>query len=220
MFNTTMISKRDLSCLPDVNKLRRLMRSLAMLDAIVCPDWQYRYFSFDAKWNRDAQLGSMRDGEGDYLFAVFNQAGCWLKGFAHEAVMSPFAVEPPTSAVLDGVPTDFSGCLNDPALVIDETTFCIWRRYEDAVWQHGPVTFPAGYDDPDGSAGLLQWYDGDPKSYHRWAEGYYERELPIGAIEAIYAHIPLDARVVGALNAKITLDALASDVESIGYPVR
>ncbi len=44
-----MISTRDLSGLPPVDALRRVMRSLAMLDAILCPDWQGRYFSFNSR---------------------------------------------------------------------------------------------------------------------------------------------------------------------------
>ncbi len=43
-----MISTRDLSQLPDVDPLRRLMQSLAMLDAILSPDWELRYYSFNA----------------------------------------------------------------------------------------------------------------------------------------------------------------------------
>lgn len=43
-----MISTRDLSELPDVNGLRRLLMSMAVLDAILCRDWQYRYYSFNS----------------------------------------------------------------------------------------------------------------------------------------------------------------------------
>jgi hypothetical protein len=57
----------------------------------VCPDWQYRYFSFDSRWGAGEQMASMRNGQGDQYFALFNRAGCWLKGFDHESVMSPFA---------------------------------------------------------------------------------------------------------------------------------
>ena len=37
-----MNSTRDLSQLPGVEGLHKLLQSLAMLDAIVCPEWQYR----------------------------------------------------------------------------------------------------------------------------------------------------------------------------------
>jgi hypothetical protein len=62
-----VISTRDLSLLPDVESLRRLWQSMAMLDAILSPDWEYRYYSFNAAWGAGEEMGSMRDGCGDSL---------------------------------------------------------------------------------------------------------------------------------------------------------
>jgi len=195
------------------------MQSLAMLDAILSREWQYRYFSFNRHWSSGEQMGSMRNGQGNHYFALFNVAGCWLKGFDHEAPMSPFASNPPKSVagVFDGVPAEFQACLTEPAFVIDETTFCIWRRYDDGVWRRGPVSFAAGEDDPDGSAGLLQYLDGRPQTYREWATEYYEREIPFGAVQSIYAHDPLDQRMVSELNPEVSLSELSDDVEEIGY---
>src|SRR5690349_3975316 len=67
---TAMISTRDLSRLPDVDALRRLLQNMAMLDAILSPEWEYRYYSFNSKWARGEQMGSMRDGCGDDFFAL------------------------------------------------------------------------------------------------------------------------------------------------------
>ena len=44
------ISTRNLEGLPDVTRLKRLLQSLAMLDAILMPEWEYRYYSFNAHW--------------------------------------------------------------------------------------------------------------------------------------------------------------------------
>ena len=44
-----MISTRDLSRLPDIGGLQVLSQSLAMLDAILCPAWEYRYYSFNVQ---------------------------------------------------------------------------------------------------------------------------------------------------------------------------
>jgi hypothetical protein len=215
-----VISTRDLSSLPDIDALRRVIQSLAMLDANLSREWEYRYFSFNRHWSSGEQMGSMRNGQGDHYFALFNAAGCWLKGFDHESPVSPFASNPPkpVAGVFDGVPTEFQTCLTEPAFVIDETTFCIWRRYAGAAWQRGPVRFPAGEEDPDGSAGLLQHLDGRPRTYRDWAADYYDREVPLGAVQSIYAHEPLDQRVVAELNADVSLSELAIDVDEIGYP--
>jgi hypothetical protein len=217
-----VISTRDLSSLPDVDALRRLMQSLAMLDAILSREWEYRYFSFNHRWSPGEAMGSMRNGQGDHYFAIFNDAGCWLKGFGHEGSMSPFAGNPPKVAagVLDVVPAEFQACLTEPAFVIDETTFCIWRRYTDGAWQRGSVTFPAGEGDPDGSAALLQYLDGRPQTYRDWAIEYYERDVPLSAVRAIYAHEPLARPLVTDLNAEVTLSELNDDADEIGYPQR
>jgi hypothetical protein len=216
-----VISTRDLSELPVVDDLRRLMQSLAMLDAILCREWEYRYFSFNSRWAVGEQMGSMRDGQGDHYFAMFNAAGCWLKGFAHEAPMSPFRNDPARVAagILEGVPTEFSACLSEPAFVIDETTFCIWRCYGDREWRHGPVTFSEDDEDPDGSAALLRWLDGRAETYRKWAEEYYEREVALSAVRAVYAHQPLNQGLVGQLNDAILMEELREDISEIGYPL-
>jgi hypothetical protein len=53
-----MISTRDLSKLPDIASFRRLTRALAMLDAILSPEWQYRYYSFNAHWSAGEMMAS------------------------------------------------------------------------------------------------------------------------------------------------------------------
>jgi hypothetical protein len=123
------------------------MQSLALLDAILSPDWEYRYFSFDSRWGPSERMGSMRNGQGDHWFALFSSAGCWLKGFDR----------------------------------------------------------------------LLWWLDGRPETYREWAGEYYEREVPLAAVRSIYAHQPLNQRLVSELNEELRLSDLMSDVEEIGY---
>jgi hypothetical protein len=52
-----MISTRDPSLLPDVDGLRLTLQSMAMLDAILSPEWQFRYYSFNAAWDADQDKG-------------------------------------------------------------------------------------------------------------------------------------------------------------------
>ena len=120
--------------------------------------------------------------------------------------------------MFDGVPAEFRACLTEPAFVNEETTFCVWRRYLDPGWQRGPVRFPAGEEDPDGSAGLLRYLDGRPQTYRDWAADYYERDMPLAAVRSIYAHRPLDQPLVEELNAEVSLSELSDDVDEIGYP--
>jgi hypothetical protein len=156
-------------------------------------------------------MGSMRNGCGDDFFALFNDAGCFLKGFAHEAPMRSWP------GVLESVPPEFAACLTEPAFNIEDTTFCIWRRYSDETWQRGEIEFPARAD-PDGSGFLLSPLDGEPTTYKSWAEDYYERPVDLAIVQQVYAHKPLKAKDVKQLNEGITLKELAPDIKEIGYP--
>ena len=113
------ISTRNLGALPDVERLKALLQSLAVLDAILSPEWEYRYYSFNSKWSLGEQMGSMRNGSGDDFFALFNSAGCFLKGFSHDCPMSPYRNEPPViwPGILDSVPDDFLSAVNEPAFL-------------------------------------------------------------------------------------------------------
>ncbi len=214
-----MISTRDLSGLPDIDTLRRRMQSMAVLDAILSPDWQFRYFSFNSKWSKGEQMGSMRDGCGDDLFAHFTKAGCFLKGFAHESPMSPYRVQPKRlwGGVLDSVPKVFAKSLREPAFSMDDTTFCVWRLYGDPMWSRGDIEFPEGKD-PDGSARFLRYYDGKPATYRKHAADYFETDVPLKLIRAVYAHEPLTDELVQAVNPEVMLADLKADLEEIGYP--
>ncbi len=215
-----MISTRNLSLLPDVNGLRRTLQSMAMLDAILCPEWPFRNYSFNAAWNVGEKMGSMRNGSGDDFFAHFSAAGCWLKGFANEYPMTPYREAPPRvwPGILDSVPEVFNACLREPAFSPEVVTFCIWRRYGEPTWQVGPIAFPADHPDPDGSGVLLSPLDGRPRTYQEWAADYYEQEVSLSAVEHVYQHRALTAEVAALLNPEVSLRELAADVSEIGYP--
>jgi hypothetical protein len=218
-----MISTQNLLQLSDIASLKDLSQSLALLDAILSPQWDLRYYSFNSRWNEGEEMASMRDGCGDEYYMLFTSAGAILKGFAHESSMTPYRVNPPQiwPGVLDNVPEEFASFLSEPAFALEDTTFCIWRRHTDDQWQHGPITFPEE-EDPDGSAGLLALFDGDPRNYMAWAEEYFEdengmREVDLAAIRHIYQHRPITEKIVKTLNPALSLPALQEDLAEIGY---
>jgi hypothetical protein len=183
------------------------------------PEWESRYYSFNSKWGEGEMMASMRDGSGDEYFILFNPHGAIMKGFAHESPMSPYAIESgkPWAGVFDSVPDEFKGFLSEPAFSIEDTTFCIWRKYTDSSWQVGSIDYPEG-DNPDGSEDLLCILDNQPSTYKEFAEEYYEREIDLSAVEQIYQHKALTPEIVAALNVDVSLGALKSDIEEIGYP--
>jgi hypothetical protein len=211
-----MISTRNLDALPDIPGFRRLTRALAMLDAIMSPVWQFRYYSFTCRWAEGEMMASMRNGSGDEWFALVSPAGVALKGLAHEAPI--YEQGAPFPGIFETLPAEFrADFLEEPAFDAANTTFCVWRRISDERWHCGPVKLPAG-DDPDGSAELLSILGGQPEQYVRFAADYYERQIAVADVAAIYAHERLTADLVRRLNPELTLDALADDVEEIGYP--
>ncbi len=210
-----MSTAETLSSLPDVDELRRLCQALATLDAILCPEWEYRYFSFNGSWAPGELLSSMRNGEGDDWLILFNSQGAIVKGFV---MASKMAENCPWSGVVDSVPSEFSGFLNEPAFAIDKTTFCLWRRRSDDSWSAGEIDYPGGRD-PDGSGKLLGFLDGEPSTYQRWGEEYYGARLNPRAIEQIYRHEKLTEFLVRSLNPKVKLRDLRTEIEEIGYPL-
>ena len=215
-----MPSIRDLSALPEAGGLRRLSQSLAMLDAILCPEWQYRYHSFNANWAAGEEMASMRDGCGDSYFILFTKAGAIMKGFAHESEVWRKTLQRgrPWAGIFDGVPEEFAGFLNEPAFSIADTTFCLWRRPSDPAWRAGTIE-PLDGEDPDGSAELMRLLDGDPEAYRAWAEDYFETTVSLSAVEHIFGHRSLTEEVVNALNPELSMTDLVEDASEIAYPM-
>jgi len=215
-----MISTRHLSELPSIETLKKLTQSLALLDAILMRQQEYRYYSFNSKWGENEQMASMSNGSGDEWYCGFGPPGAFLKGFDHESEMSPWAIEVPKvwPGVLDGVPEIFKSFATEPAFSMENTTFCIWREIQDSQWSTGKISFPAT-DDPDGSEGLLAILDGKPISYKTWAEEYYECSVSLAAVRKIYEHAPLSPELVRELSGTAEFGSLLSDAAEIGYPV-
>lgn len=211
-----MISTRDLSGLPDILGFRRLTQSLAMLDAILSPEWDGRYYSFNSRWADGEMMASMRNGCGDHWFALSSAAGVALHGLAHECPV--FRPNSPWPGIFDSLPREFdANFLKEPAFDTANSSFCIWRRATDKGWSCGSVEFPPG-EDPDGSAWLLAILAGQPEQYVQFAAEYYERDLGVADVAAVYQHAALTEALVRRLNPEVDLESLAEDIGEIGYP--
>ncbi len=210
-----MTSTNDLSGLPDLEGLRRLTQALAALDAVLCPEWEYRYYSFDSEWGEDEMMASMRDGEGDHWFALLCPAGAALVGLAHESPDSPSATGcAPDPRLFGSLPAEFhANVLQEPAFNADVATFCIWRLTSDDGWSTGHAA-PA-----DGSDDLLEILGGNPETYRQFASEYFEVDVSIDDVRAVYAHAPMTRELASRLNPEIDYDALTTDLAGIGYPL-
>ncbi|MET8982360.1 hypothetical protein ABZX85_42965 [Streptomyces sp. NPDC004539] len=210
--------------LPEITALRDHCRSLAVLEAILSPEWADRYHSFDASWSETEETASMRDGEGDEYSIVFSPAGAYVRGFAHESPMSPYQNDGPWPGVLDSVPEVFAPCVDEPAFSDEDgmpvVTACLWRRTGDEGWSTGEIDFPESFNgDPDGSRSLFALLtDRSAEAFQEWAEDYYETEVDLDAIRHVLASRPLTEDVVTRLNPEVRLTGLAKELTEAGYP--
>ncbi|WP_069173645.1 hypothetical protein [Streptomyces griseus] len=210
--------------LPSLADLRNLCRSLAMLDAILSPDWEGRYHSFGAGWSDGEEVASMRNGSGDEYSIVFTAAGAYVRGFDHESPMSPYGNDgEPWPGVIDEVSEVFRRFVVEPAFTDEDgvpvVTVCLWRGLTDDRWQHGVIDFPTGRADPDGATRLFALLvDGSPEVFQRFAEDYYEVPVDLEAVRDVYDLRPLSQELVSSLNSEVALTELAEDIAEIGYP--
>ena len=214
------------SQLPGISIIRDRARAMAVLDAIMSPDWESRFYSFDSRWSPTEEMASMRDGCGNDYSVVFSPAGAYARGFDHESPTSPYRVTPPVPwpGLFDGMPAAFLHHVTEPAFSDQDgtprVTVCFWREEADAEWRAGSVeAVPAGVDDGDSAEWLFDVLaDGRPEAYQEFAEEYYEVTVDIEAVRHVYALRPLTQSVVSALNPDADLAALDKDLRQIGYP--
>ncbi|MGO4528733.1 hypothetical protein AB4Z30_06595 [Paenibacillus sp. 2TAF8] len=198
--------------MPRISECQRILKAAAMLDAILMPEWEYRYYSYNTQWDANEQMASMRDGEGDHYFALFDSSNrLIIKGY-DKAYASLHQDQ--LGNVLEGVPADFKTTfLDEPAFMMDQTTFCIWNEEEQNEWTSSRHLADEAY-------ALLEVLVGGAEHYHAWAQEYYEVELDLEPIQHVFAMKPLDEQLLQALNPEIELDELEEDIAEIGYRFR
>ena len=200
---------QDSHDLPSIPELRRVAQTLAMLDAILSPDWEYRYYSFNSAWGPGEEMASMRNGSGDDWFLLLDHAGAAIKGFAHELADGPGLPQ----NIQAQVPADFSSFLNEPAFSMQQATFCYWRKTGDSSWSKVD-----GGPDDDGADQMLSLVTSGPSGYKGWAEDYFEVPVALDAVTALFAHAPLSDSLILALNPDADTDFTYGQAQEIGYP--
>jgi hypothetical protein len=217
------VTAQDLvRALPDVATLRRRCRALAMLDAILSPDEEDRYYGYNTSWGPDSEIAEMSNGSGDEFHIVFGPAGVFVRGFDHESVMSPARNDEELwPGLADDVPAAFTALLDEPAFSWGAqfyATVCVWRETGDDRWHTGDIDYPPGTD-PDGADHLFAiLLDDTPASYRRFAEDYYEVVVDPDVVNDVYALTPLTDVLVKRLNPGLAVRRLRADIEAIGYP--
>jgi len=240
-------STENLSSLISPQKLQQLCKSIATLEAIVCPEWEYRYYSYQKDWSETEEFCEMRDGQGDYMLILFSEVGVCINGFAHESQLNGWSKVANkkissffdglfgkstsnsklrldvSASILENLPLQFHEFIYGEPVKSIGTTFCIWSTSDKKKWELGKLNLPND-NYKDGSSDLLKLLDGNPKTYKTWAEEYYEDEefeeifLKLGYVEYIYQGKELTKDLVLQINPNIeSFSHLEKDLNQIGY---
>ncbi|MFH8582464.1 hypothetical protein [Streptomyces zaomyceticus] len=213
--------------LPAPEIVRARSKAMAMLDAVLSPEWEFRYYSYDRLWVPSEELASMKDGSGNDYVIVFAEPGVYAQATCHESPISAYRVSPPAPwpGLFDSLPQALRSFAREVAFLdpngVQRATVCLWREVTDSEWKCGDVQVPSeDEEDADGAEwlfGLL--LEGSAEAYLEFAGDYYEVAPPLEAVQHIYDLKPLTREVVSALNPAVRLEDLADDITQIGYPV-
>ena len=81
-------STENLNLIPKPEDLQKLCKSISALEAIISPEWEYRYYSYQKDWSESEEFCEMRNGQGDQMLIVFSKDGNCINGFAQESEMN------------------------------------------------------------------------------------------------------------------------------------
>ena len=207
-----MISTKNYGELPNREVLERICKAISVLDAIICQEWEFRYYSFNSNWSETERVMRMRNGEGDEMHILFRADGCAINGFADEYKQQDIG------KLTRGLPEMFHEFAFGEPIKSIGTTFCLWTA-ESSNWQVGSVE-----NCEDNSERMLGILDGNPQTYIDWAEEYFqefykESGIPIDTVAKIYDGETLTKEMV--LSIVDELDdwgKLEEDLKGIDYP--
>ena len=189
-------------------------------EAIFAVEQGSSVYEFHAQWSRSEQMGAIKNGSGDELFVHFTPAGCFIKGFAHESVMTPYRTNPLTHwpGLLSSVPLAFESSLKEPAFDIPATTFVVWRLAGDPRWHTDEIEFPDHYYG-DGSQELLPRLLLTGSEFADWLAENYEVEVDADVVSDVFENRPLTDAQLRALNPSAAIAELRSAVQQTGYAI-
>lgn len=185
----------------------RIHQRLALVEAILAPDWEDRYFSFNANWSDEAMLASMRDGQGSEWFALIDDNGI---------IIAAHLPAPAHPNVLEELPLHWQGedFMQEPAFqnVIEYGNFCAYKTDSDATWTI--------HSSPDTASQLDDYFfasNGDIAAYYDFAVDYYEREdLDLDSLRKIIDSPTISLLDILALDPDSDTSTLLDDLQEIG----
>ncbi|CRK53556.1 conserved hypothetical protein [Rhodococcus sp. RD6.2] len=200
---------RTIDALPVGRAFSQRTKALAIIDAILCPEWEYRCYSFNSGWGSGQSMASARDGQGAEYFALISNDVIGFTSYEPQSLLVPtpsdgWAAHAPASTGLE----DF---WDEPAFSMDRIS---WLAACDA----GSWLLLAGeLRIPDLAEALTR----DAEEHAGWAATYYEltpRTEQVEALRHLLDGRPLTGEIVATLNPSTSIVDLADDITEIGWP--
>jgi hypothetical protein len=188
--------------LPSPTELEHTCKCIAVLDAIISEEWEFRYYSFQQAWAKRQRMASMRNGSGDEWFIVFTSSGTFIKTFWHECKRGDVA------EIYEGIPKTLLEHVSEPAFSMDYVTAGGW--HDGKRWTLRGNWVPMKEE--------LVILSGKPRAYRSYAADYFEIDVPLAAIEHVFAGKPIDAKLVASINDDRLLASVKKELREIGYP--
>jgi len=207
-----MISTQNHSLLPDRKSLETICKAIAVLDAIISQEWQFRYYSYNSKWDTNERCLQMRNGSGDEMHILFREDGCAINGFAHEYNQED------KRKLTSNLPAIFNDFIFGEPVKSIGTTFCLWTT-ELKNWQVGQLE-----NFEDNSEEMLNIFDGKPQTYIDWATEYFEESykesgISFDTVSKIYnGQILTKEMVLSIVDELEDWKQLENDLIEINYP--
>ncbi|HNX59768.1 MAG TPA: hypothetical protein PKK43_11765, partial [Spirochaetota bacterium] len=109
-----------------IDSLKNISKKIALIEAVIEPEWEYRYYSYNSKWSDSEEMASMRDGSGNYYFILFSGSQCFIK-----VIDKMHNYKDEAMRTLDAMDIDsqksISAFLNEPAFYTDELSYLYWN---------------------------------------------------------------------------------------------
>jgi len=187
--------------LPSIDDVRRRSQGLALLDAIIMPDWEHRYFSFNCRWSDvdGEMMASMRNGSDDEYFLHFSKNGA--VGKAIDA--NPLAN---SCVFLAQIPKCFSDFKNESAFQVSDAAYYFWRE-TGGKWFSSPENLKL-YPN-------LRFLSSEIIYYHEWAVNYYERDIDFNVLRKVFNTLSINQEQLTVLNSDLILVDLVTDLREI-----
>lgn len=207
----TLKPLKNIKDLPKIEELINISQSIAMIEAILMPEWEFRYFSFNKNWDSNQYMASLRDGEGSHYYILFN-----INSEIDEIDIDCLGkIYDKDSSVNDNIQNliksidDFKLFLDEVAFENDDATLYFYFNHNKGIWEAVP------YEKNIPFLGVFKYKE---EAYISWAEQYYEISIDRNTIKEFFEFKPLTQKMVSKLNPKLTIEDVLEDIYEIGYP--